>query len=417
MEEPVGFRLSFRNLPIPQLLRLSTLLNDTQDSELPNDWRDPPAHLRIDLSELIDNLHAQVDSSQEQQFVAHEIAELRVLQSQIKELRGIIRTKEKVLSDHLGQDVFSLREQIDQCDSVGCVLHAVVRKAHGAIKVMYVRLRYGQHHDQNAFMDGNLNGHWNETKASEATPPDDSTHHRSKSRLSKGIIIALGAAAAVLTCGGIFVVLHCCCCSPQRKVDRLAQREERHNAGAYKKAARRQRWRDWWHRRDPRIEDYEEKRALILEQEGLLEEAMQEEIRQLRTAHDVVNGIVQAEEGRYGPSQRQSHDEQITPNSSRRSSNASDGFSQPLSRTSSLPSYTTEPGSAGLPEYEEHSEETSNVANGFSQYTPNSSSDHDWTPGSSIIDVSPRQSAETMRTRYEEQEVDEEHYRSDQREH
>lgn len=419
LEDPVGFRLSFRHLPIPQLLRLSALLNDTQDSELLDDWRDPPAHLRIDLSELVDNLHTQVDSSREHEFVEHEIEELRVLQSQIRELRGIVRTKEKVISDHLGKDVFSLKERIDQCDSIGCVLQAIVHKAHGAIKVMYVRLRHGQTHNQHAFTSANFDGHWNETRASEEPPPNGS-EHGSKPRLSKGIIIALGAIAAVLGCGCIFLALRGCCCSPRRKVDRLAQREERRTAQAYKKAARRQRWRDWWYGRDPRIADYEEKRALIMDQEGLLEEAMQEEIRQLRNAHEVVDGIVRAEGGRYSQSQAGMHTHLTSQNSSRRSSNASDRFSQPLSRTSSLPSYTTEPGSAGLPGYEEHSDDTSTVANGFPQYTPSSSSDPNWTPGSSIIDVSPRQSIETMRTKYEDHEVDdddEEHRDGEQQDH
>ena len=415
LPEPVGFRLSFRHHPIPQLLRLSSLLNNTHDPELPDDWRDPPSHLRIELSELIDNLHSQVDSAQEQNFVKHEIEELRVLQSQVKEiqsqakeLRDIIRTKEKVISNHLGKDVFTLKEQIDQCDSISCVLKAIVHKAHGAIKNTYARLSHENTSVQTAFMASTPDSHRNETRAPEASSPNDSEQQDSEPRLSKGTIFGLAAIPAVLCCGGIFIVIRGCCCSSRSKIKHIESNPDPHTIRNEKKAHRRRRWREWWHRRSRRA-DYEEKRLLVLEQEGLLEEVLQEDIRQLQNAHAFVTRLVLAEESGHRQSGVQSHVQQVVRNTSRRSSNASDGFLQPLSRTSSLPSYTSEPGSAGLPAYEEHGDETGIVANGFAQYTPSSSSTRHWSAQSSIIDISPRQSTESMRTKHEEYENEDKH--------
>ncbi|KAL9095218.1 MAG: hypothetical protein Q9165_002474 [Trypethelium subeluteriae] len=408
LQQTIGFRLSYKHLPIPQLLRLGALVNAPEDDT--DDWRDPPAHLLIDVTVLDDSLYAQQPPSKDQEFIEHEIEELRELQSDVRKLRDIIRTKEKVISSHLGKDVFTLKEYIDQCDNFGCVLKAILHKAHGAIKGMCARFRYNHSHDQKqeVIMASDTQGHWNETRTADGSP-DNADDQDSKPKLSKGIVVTLGAVAAALGCGCVFVAIRCCCCSPRQKVERLADRQERHTLRSYKKAYRRRRWRDWWHKRDPRISDYEEKRSLIRDQEGLLEGAMQEEIRQLHNAHEVVSDIVRAEEGRYGQPQTQPANQQIGPYASRRSSNASDRYSLPLSRTSSLPSYTTEPGSAGLPEYEERDDEITTVADGFAQYAPSSLSDHHWTPESSIIEISPRQSTETMRTKYEDYEGQDEH--------
>ena len=155
------------------------------------------------------------------------------------------------------------------------------------------------------------------------------------------------------------------------------------------------------------MEDYEEKRALSSEQEGVLEDAMQEEIRQLRVAHEVVNDLVRdAEEGRalnhapcncrrqpprpYSPSVASTYPPTSLPETP----------SRPLSRTESLPSYRsdtpTEP-----PSYESEVDMSEAVANGFRQYTAAASTTSEisshWTADSSVVDVSPRPSAETLR--------------------
>lgn len=116
-------------------------------------------------------------------------------------------------------------------------------------------------------------------------------------------VFTLEIVVGVLCCGCLFTLIRHRCSSLRTRTDRAATREERRNARAYRHAARRLAWSNWWRRttwRDQdRIADYEEKRALINSQESLLEEAMQQEIRQLRTAHNLVNDLVsQAEQGR-----------------------------------------------------------------------------------------------------------------------
>jgi hypothetical protein len=154
--------------------------------------------------------------------------------------------------------------------------------------------------------------------------------------------------------------------------------------------------------------DYEEKRSLIQEQEGVLEEAMQEEIRQLRAAHNVVNDLVRdAEEGRvmnHAPACNCQHQQPRAPYSPLSTASTYPPTSlpeipsRPLSRTDSLPSYRSDP--TEPPNYDSEVDMSQIVANGFRQYTATSTtsevSSH-WTPDSSVVDVSPRPSADTLR--------------------
>ena len=148
---------------------------------------------------------------------------------------------------------------------------------------------------------------------------------------------------------------------------------------------------------------------------------MQEEIRQLRDAHNVVNELIRAEEGRTTPLPRgitrctcQQHGEpQFTPGppsvtSTYPPSTIPEAPSRPLSRTDSLPSYRSRAPSEP-PTYESDVDTaTSLVANGFMHYevrarcyTASESSrtaeSGRWTPDSSVVDVSLRPSAETLR--------------------
>lgn len=227
-------------------------------------------------------------------------------------------------------------------------------------------------------------------------------------------ILALEITLGILCCCCVFAVIRNKCTSLRTKTERAADSEERLNARAYARAARKHAWRNWWRgnwrrsRDDERIADYEEKRALISAQEDILEDAMQEQIRQLRVAHNVVNDLVRdAEEGRidrppqctcqrppYSPSTTSTYPPTSLPEIP----------SRPLSRTDSLPSYRSDP-----PAYESEAEA---VANGFSflptvredgarQYAMSMHSMASrWTPDSSVVDVSPRPSAETLRSLY-----------------
>lgn len=175
-----------------------------------------------------------------------------------------------------------------------------------------------------------------------------------------------------------------------RTADRACRREERRNRRDHRRAALHHNWSTWWNRyRRPRNSaDYDEKRTLILEQEAILEDAMQDELRALRSAHAIVEEMYDAEEGRsrlYRAANRPgaSVAELDAAGSSRRGRSGSAGAMS----LDSLPP---------PPRYEEELEGDLTVVDGF-QYTPSSSS-VDNTPDSSVIDCSPRVSSDTVRT-------------------
>lgn len=92
---------------------------------------------------------------------------------------------------------------------------------------------------------------------------------------------------------------------PRRRADRAARREERRNRCLYRRAAQVQKWRNWIYALRlkfrpvaPMVDSWDEKRARVIEQETILDVAMNDDIRALRYAHVVVSGISAAEEGR-----------------------------------------------------------------------------------------------------------------------
>ncbi|KAJ4524892.1 hypothetical protein HRR83_000530 [Exophiala dermatitidis] len=173
---------------------------------------------------------------------------------------------------------------------------------------------------------------------------------------------------------------------PRRQADRAARREERRTRKMYRKAACKHRWSTWLnrYRRHSSSNDYEEKRQMVLEQEGLLEDVMQNEIRTLRNASDLVRDLVRVEEGRA----RLNIYPHPQPHYPSYSAELDAGVGS--SHFSDLPpSYAAPP-----PRYEEELEGDLTVVDGF-RYTPSNTDD---TPESSIIDCSPRLSLETGRS-------------------
>jgi len=117
---------------------------------------------------------------------------------------------------------------------------------------------------------------------------------------------------------------------------------------------------------------------MILEQEGILEDVMQTEINNLRSAHELVRDLVRAEEGRAR--------RHLESGSFPSELDAGIGSSR---RPETLPSYSAPP-----PQYEEELAGDLTVVDGF-LYTPSNTDD---TPASSVIDCTPRLSFETGRT-------------------
>lgn len=247
-----------------------------------------------------------------------------------------------------------------------------------------------------------------------------------KKTLHNPLVLALEILAGILGLTALCAFVHRKCMSMRTRVERAADKEERRNARAYRRAARRARIRKRWNNfmtsvfrfgaaKEPTPRSYDEKRALIL-QDAFLEqdidlaekgEIMEAQIRELRNAHDIVAGLIGIDEHRYDLAGHNPPPHAYLPTTlSRRS-------------TGTLPSYTAE----SLPDYTstpDSSDGSGRVADGFTNYTP-ATSDSDakfsaipmtstgsssssrrtrYTPVSSVMAISPRCSAETLRTRH-----------------
>ena len=106
------------------------------------------------------------------------------------------------------------------------------------------------------------------------------------------------------------------CRDPRKRAECLARQEERRNKKLYRRAARQYKVRMFFWNRYQEVMTgiwnfrmryrlaheeaitWDEKRARVLEQEGVLEEVMRDDIRALRNAHRMVSDITIAEEGR-----------------------------------------------------------------------------------------------------------------------
>jgi hypothetical protein len=419
LNTPSGFTVSFRQQTSPpSLLRFVPAIDPSaSDTSVAQSWREPPAHLRLVFS---DDSASEEETSAADQSLEDDIRELRALQVELQQLQQAIARKKGRINSQLRKEVNSLTEQVNHCHGLACIAKAVAHKAQGAWRIALVHFK--QHGDQDMGRPEDVNV-YAQTKGfaaqksggtvkieSDLRPYEESSNELPpRPNKPSPYIIALEVTLSLLCCGCLVAVIRHKCSSLRTRTDRAAAREERDTAAAYRRAARKHAWRNWWRgnwRKDrERIEDYEEKRALIQEQEDVLEDAMQEEIRQLRAAHDVVNDLVRdAEEGRVmGHSScnchRTSHPYSPSIASTYPPTSLPEIPSRPLSRTDSLPSYRSDPPSEP-PNYDSEVDMEGVVANGFRQYSSSitrSETTSHWTPDSSVVDVSPRPSAETLR--------------------
>jgi hypothetical protein len=431
LDRPSGFTVSFKqHTSPPSLLRLESTPNPSaSNKESAQSWREPPTHLRLTVvNSTVDpeNLDAPVHS------IEDNIRELKALQFELQLLQQAVAEKKKFINSQLRKEVKDFTEEINECHSISCIIKTITHKAHGAWKIAIVRFQsyrrpeeMGRPEDLDAYAQAyghvpQLSGlhmkvppgpQASSTSELDEEPPYDLPPRPPK---PSPYVVALEITLGLLCCGCLIATIRHKCSSLRTRTDRAAAREERHNLAAYRRAARKHAWRRWWRgnwrRDDERIADYEEKRALIQEQEDVLENAMQEEIRQLREAHNVVNDLVRdCEEGRairhascnchrtappvvpYSPSLASTYPPTSLPELP----------SRPLSRTDTLPSYRSGPPSEP-PNYESEVDMAEVVANGFRQYRSSTISSASgvtshWTPDSSVVDVSPRPSAETLR--------------------
>lgn len=418
-----GFTLSFKQASPPELLRLQftpDLVAST--NEHAESWRKPPTNLRLVYPK---NKGPETIPHSGQSQLEDDIRELRALEAEAQKLHKAILEKKKYIDSQVKKEAHGFTQDLQKCDNITCVFNTIKKGAHGAWRIFYVRFQPNHKHNHSdpehmgrpeddayhrvwragSHKQGNI-----KIESDGPPPPPANDSHHGAPRMpppESPFVIALEIVLGLLCCGCIFTVIRHRCSSLRTRTDRAAEREERLTRREYRRAARRHAIRKWWRgnwRDQQRIEDYEEKRSLIQHQEGVLEEAMQEEIRQLRAAHGVVNDLVSsAEEGRvvtyphnYCP---QAPYSPISTASTYPPTSLPELPSRPLSRTDSLPGYHSET-SSSPPAYEEDEDVSDSVANGFRHYSSTvstTSSSSRWTPNSSIVDVSPRPSAETLR--------------------
>ncbi|KAI5358035.1 hypothetical protein Slin15195_G063650 [Septoria linicola] len=414
----------------------------------------------IDTNPFADQHHS--DDRGDELDIEAEIESLLQLEAQAGDLSAQIVAKKqgisKCLKDH--RENVSLGHLLRQCDGVVCAAKVIAQRICDKMGVETMpNFNYVQMQDPNTQQLIQLHDTEQDTPTPRIVPSarvkngtlagDGSFNLHSSGaavRQSMEIIYpqsmlyrVLGIIACACGLTALFSFIRRKCMSARRMVDELAEREERRNARAYRRAARRADMRKRWENflrsvncfsmrgEEPRIENYEEKRALIL-QDAFLEqdidiaekgEVMEAEIRELRHAHEIVSSLIRVDEHRYDLAPRPDPPPPLVPLPSGRS----------RASTATLPSYTSEL----LPDYRSRISamsttiaSSSSSVNGSTEYSPSSSTgdgedvftaaDTGSTPRSfspdgstgtrrsrmteisSIIEISPRASEETLRT-------------------
>lgn len=175
------------------------------------------------------------------------------------------------------------------------------------------------------------------------------------------------------------------CKDPRLRADWAALKEERRNKRWFRRAARKQKLKNWfWNFRikyrlaTENVIRWDEKENRVAQQEKILEDVVRHDIRVLRNAHRVVSNVGTAEEGRHG------YDHDLESSERRQS-------------VSTLPGYESESSQSPL-----YDIENNHVVDGF-QYRCRQ---QEFTPDSSIVSTSPRISRDGANSDVENEKVD-----------
>lgn len=429
----------------PQVINITEFKESfmvAQPVDMDDDEKTMKGSLKDDISDIDDELESLM-------LLEHEAARLDAeISARKSKIYGRIRQQNSEIP---------LREVLQQCDGIVCAARAIAERICNKVGVnvqpQYVQMRphlqqmlgYAGGREplpQNArnctksqyVVAESLSEGADEVPVSTLSAASVKNGTRpAKLDLNNGtrsnnvLIHVLSIIASSLGIFAICALIRQKCMSMRKRVERAADREERRNARAYRRAARRalmrKRWNDFVSTvtcfrtvEEPRVGDYEEKRALIL-QDAFLEQELDQaekgqlteaEIRELRHAHEIVASLVRSGESSHVPARDPPPPLVPLPHTPGNRSRAS---------TATLPSYTSE----SLPDYTSSPEDTegsTTVVDGFRQYTPTNSDDdgrytpapssttgssstsrNRYTPVSSVAAISPRCSAETLRTR------------------
>lgn len=291
-----------------------------------------------------------------------------------------------------------LLDDLEKCNhDIKCSSKAICRHVREAVMNLMANLKSSLH--QSPMVSDERQ--WQAIVADEknlnyGTNSDSSTNPSPEKQKQNILILALEILAGVLGLAGLFACIRRHCHSFRRRAERLADREERKRAREYHRLARKEAIRKKWvafkgvFTRFPcRKSACEEKDALIIEaaifptgepvSHGDIEQAW----NTLLSRHpDQIDTEVQRAQGGYLASLAESF-------------NSKHGIAR--SRSSSLPSYESEK----LPDYSSQPDRDFVVVEGYRVYSPSltgTSVNTAITPDSSVPDLSPRCSAETLRT-------------------
>ncbi|KAN0077748.1 hypothetical protein V8E54_006052 [Elaphomyces granulatus] len=287
LSNSIGFTISFRQLETPEVLRLSPHpLNIPKDIKLLEPWRDPPRSERLENNPNVAVLGQDPKATQ----IEQELTKLQRLCVQAES----IKSKAQKVHGLLVQNCKALFSKWKQCPDIKCIINVTFQ----AVPEFFRSLKYqlslskypkfvptcGQHRTDPTtgsnldFMspspppsfETNENSTKNypndtETVNSFSSHPDlpaESSNYFDVSSLSPALpfdhkiirfartclILLLIASVAALICK----VTRSSSACRRRRVDLAARREERRARRAYRLAARRLRWRQWWEGRSYR---------------------------------------------------------------------------------------------------------------------------------------------------------------------
>lgn len=360
-------------------------------------WRHPGSSYELDAGLSLDD----------------EIEELKILETEVGRLQQSIDHKRQLIKGRIWQELQHAKQELRKCNSTICAIKALVRQTRMTLKMICLKFHpctgkeYQEirkqylNHDDSVFArikggPQKFTGAANPRPPQKASQPPSNgdTEPTSAAQSSQTpLVIALEFLATALGLAGLVWFLRTRLCCLRRRVEHLSDREERRRACEYRRSARRQAFKarckahkEWWSRllrRDQKPIDNEEKRRLVESQEEILEKAMEDDIQQLLEADDARGYMVDAGPPPHsGPSQVMYRS--ITQNT--------------MSRTNSLPDYRSRASSlrSGPPGYDSTDEAMGSfISTGLTRHAIGVR-----TPESSVVDVSPRISAETLRSMY-----------------
>ena len=374
--------------------------------------------------------------------LAGELESLTLLEKQAGELQAQISVKKKAVSDHLRKhdQNLCLKHLLKECDGIVSAAKAIAHRIcdkfgikydqHLGYKQMQHRLHNEITLNEKGGMQSGLDGEihaqsFGVPQGNYSLPAFKPIHIV---RNQSPLVRLLEALAALLGLTAIYALLKRKCMSARRRAERAADREERLNARAYRRAARRalmrKRWDNFVHTlspincfrvrvEEPRIQDYDEKRALIL-QDAFMEqdidqaekgEIMEAEIRELRHAHEIVSSLVGVDEHRYDlvtPVNDPPPPLVPLPYTPMTARSRASTFTLPSYTSESLPDYTSRPSMEQLRRTDSNQFAPSTTESEDGRTGPSSRSESSghtgFTPTSSVRETSPRPSQETLRT-------------------